>query len=73
MHARISQRKMISGTVLADLGPDFSLEDPRLLETNPYDNKRYGLMLDLIRTRDLFESALEIGCAAGAFAMQLWP
>lgn len=62
---------MVSRRVLRHLEANLTLEDPWLLETNPYEQERYRLMLDFIRTPGLYESVLEIGCAAGAFTIRL--
>ena len=63
---------MISSRVLRNLRENLASEDPWSLDTNPYEQTRYELMLDLIRAKGgLYESALEIGCAAGSFTVRL--
>ncbi len=64
---------MISGQVYMNLRAHLAAEDPWSLDTNPYEQNRYELMLDLMRAKEwVYESGLEIGCAAGAFTIRLF-
>jgi predicted TPR repeat methyltransferase len=62
---------MPSNAVYSHLKYELSRQDPWLLETNPYEQKRYDAMLALISDRPVFHSALEVGCAAGAFTAHI--
>jgi SAM-dependent methyltransferase len=63
---------VISSQVRLNLRAHLAAQDPWSLDTNPYEQIRYGLMLDLIRAREgVYESGLEIGCAAGSFTFRL--
>jgi len=63
---------VISSRVRLNLRAHLAAQDPWSLDTNPYEQTRYGLMLDLIRAeKEVYESGLEIGCAAGSFTVRL--
>lgn len=63
---------MISSRVRLNLQAHLAARDPWSLDTNRYEQTRYGLMLDLIRSeKEVYESGLEIGCAAGSFTFRL--
>jgi hypothetical protein len=63
---------VISGRVRLNLRAHLAAEDPWSLDTNTYEQIRFGLMLDLIRAKEgIYESGLEIGCAAGSFTVRL--
>jgi 2-polyprenyl-3-methyl-5-hydroxy-6-metoxy-1,4-benzoquinol methylase len=63
---------VISSRVRLNLRAHLAAQDPWSLNTNPYEQIRYGLMLELIRAKEgVYESGLEIGCAAGSFTFRL--
>src|SRR5689334_3795897 len=49
------------------LQSEIAAADPWRLENNPFEHRRYALMLNMIRARAPFARALEVGCAAGFF------
>jgi LmbE family N-acetylglucosaminyl deacetylase len=53
------------------LNTEISSPDPWRLESNPFEQRRYQIMLDMIGPRSPFEHGLEIGCAAGAFTQMI--
>lgn len=55
------------------LDAEIAAADPWRLESNPFEHKRYALMLNMIRARGPFQSALEVGCAGGFFTGLLAP
>ncbi|MGE4064897.1 MAG: SAM-dependent methyltransferase [Rhodospirillaceae bacterium] len=57
--------------VIAHLRTEISAPDPWLLASNPFEHKRYAIMLNMIAARGPFASALEVGCAAGFFTKLL--
>lgn len=48
-------------------------DDPWRLEANPFERERYTQMLRMSLSRQGIASALEVGCAAGAFTEMLAP
>ncbi|QQO23557.1 methyltransferase [Bradyrhizobium diazoefficiens] len=48
-------------------------DDPWRLDANPFERKRYTQMLRMSLSRQNITSALEVGCAAGAFTEMLAP
>lgn len=63
---------MISSQVRLNLRAHLAAQDPWSLDTNPYEQIRYEVMLDLIRAeKAVYESGLEVGCAAGSFTSRL--
>ena len=59
--------------VAAHLASEISAPDPWRLQSNPFEHRRYAIMLDMIRARGHASQALEIGCAAGIFSELLAP
>lgn len=57
--------------VATHLRTEFAAADPWKLASNPFEQRRYETMLDMIRARAPFHRALEVGCAAGVFTEQL--
>jgi len=57
--------------VATHLQTEFAAADPWKLATNPFEQRRYDAMLDMVRARAPFHRALEVGCAAGVFTEQL--
>ena len=55
------------------LRAEMTKADPWGLESNPFEHRRYAIMLDMIRSWGRSERGLEIGCAAGAFTQMLSP
>jgi LmbE family N-acetylglucosaminyl deacetylase len=55
------------------LRAELAAPDPWRLESNPFEDGRYRVMLEMIQAHGPFENALEIGCAAGAFTERLAP
>jgi LmbE family N-acetylglucosaminyl deacetylase len=55
------------------LAAEIAAPDPWRLESNPFEHKRYALMLNMIRAHGRFERALEVGCAGGFFTGLLAP
>jgi len=62
---------MIFPSVLAHLKAELASPDPWRLEQNPFEHRRYDVMMSMLRDHGPFESGLEIGCAAGAFTARL--
>ena len=62
----------LSRTVISHLRTELAKPDPWQLESSPYEQARYRIMLDMIGG-STFEHALEVGCAAGAFTELLAP
>lgn len=48
-------------------------DDPWRLDANPFERERYTQMLRMSLSRQSITSALEVGCAAGAFTEMLAP
>jgi LmbE family N-acetylglucosaminyl deacetylase/ubiquinone/menaquinone biosynthesis C-methylase UbiE len=62
---------LVSIDVDAHLKSEIVKADPWNLRSNPFEQRRYDIMLNLIATAGPFDTALEVGCAAGAFTAQL--
>jgi len=65
--------------VAEHLSAEMAAEDPWRLGTNLFEQRRYAIILDMMRAHALgfeergFERGLEIGCAAGVFTALLAP
>ena len=70
---------MTSALNVADhLRAEMASDDPWKLGTNLFEQRRYAIILDMMRTHAategaMFERGLEIGCAAGVFTALLAP
>jgi predicted TPR repeat methyltransferase len=53
------------------LESELASPDPWRLAGNPFEQRRFAAMLDMIAPHAPFASGLEVGCAAGAFTAQL--
>ncbi|QIG97862.2 MULTISPECIES: nodulation methyltransferase NodS [unclassified Bradyrhizobium] len=52
---------------------ELATDDPWRIDGNPFERKRHTEMLRLALSRGFIASALEVGCAAGAFTEKLAP
>ncbi|WEJ08515.1 nodulation methyltransferase NodS [Sinorhizobium prairiense] len=55
------------------LDRELAADDPWGLDANPFERERHAQMLRLSLAQGLIATALEVGCAAGAFTVQLAP
>ncbi|WP_064842751.1 MULTISPECIES: nodulation methyltransferase NodS [unclassified Rhizobium] len=55
------------------LNRELAAPDPWGLDANPFERERHTQMLRLALAQGSISSALEVGCAAGAFTVQLAP
>ncbi|MDL2402446.1 nodulation methyltransferase NodS [Rhizobium mayense] len=55
------------------LNRELATVDPWRLDGNPFERERHAQMLRLSLAQDAITSALEVGCAAGAFTEKLAP
>ncbi|WP_085026081.1 nodulation methyltransferase NodS [Ensifer aridi] len=55
------------------LDRELAADDPWGLDANPFERERHAQMLRLSLAQGLIANALEVGCAAGAFTVQLAP
>jgi SAM-dependent methyltransferase len=63
--------KTFSAFVMRHLRHELSRPDPWRLESSPFEHARHAAMARLIGRDRLFQSALEVGCAAGLFTAEL--
>jgi LmbE family N-acetylglucosaminyl deacetylase/SAM-dependent methyltransferase len=69
---------MAALNVAEHLDAEIAREDPWQLNSNVFELRRYAIMLDMMIAHKpsqavRFESALEIGCAAGVFTQMMYP
>ncbi|PDT50624.1 MULTISPECIES: nodulation methyltransferase NodS [Sinorhizobium] len=55
------------------LNRELAADDPWGLDANPFERERHTQMLRLSLAQGSISNALEVGCAAGAFTVQLAP
>ena len=66
-----AQSDGLSPSIRRELARDLATDDPWSLDSNPFERQRHELMLRLLDDARTYNSALEVGCAAGAFTAAL--
>ena len=64
-------RDGLSAFVRRQLAQDLSQDDPWSLDSDPYERERHRLMLGMLEAGRVYDRALEVGCATGAFTAGL--